>query len=71
MSGFVVFAPSLLDRAQAKIELDRCTVNLVGMYPVYAGEAALIQRDGFDTWWSRLSPTGINEVDRPDVSLER
>lgn len=71
MSGFIVFAPSLLDRAQAKVELDRCTVNIVGMYPLYAGEAALIQSRGFDAWWSRLSQTGINEVDRPDVSRER
>jgi len=71
MSGFVVFGPSLLDRAQAKVELDRCTVNIVGMHPIYAGEAALIQSKGFDAWWGSLSQDGIYEVDRPDVSVER
>ena len=54
MSAFFVFASSLLDQKDAKIELPDRTVNLVQLYPIYEQEISLLERLGptkffFDT----------------------
>ena len=55
MSGFAIFAPSLVGRAlpreDTSIQLSGYKVHLSGMYPIYEGEAALIGRIGLEEFW--------------------
>ena len=71
MSGFVIFAPSLstraLDQQQARVELSQFPVFLMGMYPIYDGEAALIQRIGLERFW-KLDGFDPWDVRRADLS---
>jgi hypothetical protein len=67
MCGFVVFAPAILDERAMKLTLVTKTVNLVGMYPIYSGEAELIRQIGLETFW-RLPDLNLLDVKRADIS---
>ena len=49
MQAFVLFAPSILDRADyTNITLDYYKVNIIGMYPLYKQEIETINRIGLE-----------------------
>lgn len=55
MNAFVVFALSVLDPADARIELPDRTVNVVQMYPIYDEEIEMIKFEGV--------PAFLDEID--------
>lgn len=46
MIGYFTFAPSFLNKSQSTIELPTKTIHLIGMYPIYKEEVALLQEIG-------------------------
>jgi len=72
MSGFVIFSPSLVDRvvpkSRASVKLSSFTVFFAGMYPIYAGEAAMIAEIGLEKFW-HLDGFDPWNVKRPDLSV--
>jgi hypothetical protein len=69
MSAFFVCFPSVLDREAATVRLPDRTIHFVGMYPIYEGEIALIQRLGPANFW-QLEGYDPWSVHRPDLSLQ-
>jgi hypothetical protein len=67
MSGFLVFTPAALDRLSLRIELPTKTINLAGMYPIYAGEPELIRSIGLEEFW-QLPGLDLLDVKRADMS---
>ncbi len=67
MSGFLVYVPAALDHETLRIELPARSVNLAGMYPIYAGETELLARIGLKDFW-RLPGLDLLDVLRTDVS---
>ncbi len=52
MDGFVVFAPLVLEAADARIDVGAdLPVNVVGVYPTYASERALVAERGLEAFW--------------------
>jgi hypothetical protein len=51
MNAYLVFAPSFLDRDQAKFELGGKPIHLVGMYPLFNEEIAIYDRIGLKEFW--------------------
>jgi len=51
MNAFLVFAPSFLDKEQAKFELPDRTIFLAGMYPIYNEEIDLYNHIGLEGFW--------------------
>jgi len=51
MNAYLVFAPSFLDKEQARFELPDRTIHLAGMYPVYDEEIAIYDRIGLKDFW--------------------
>lgn len=58
MTAFVVFAPSVLDRADfTGVDVgDKLPINITGMYPIYDGERLWIHEH---TWTRSGSSSGI------------
>jgi hypothetical protein len=54
MSAFVVFAPSIVEQEDARIELPDRTINLVQMYPIYEEEIDDIKFEGFPKFLNRI-----------------
>ena len=53
MDAFLVFAPSILDKkdfADIDIGLDY-KINIAGLYPIYASEMELIEKNGLEKFW--------------------
>ncbi len=71
LSAFVAHAPALPGRAltpaETTIPLEDRTVHLVGMYPLYEGEVALIERIGLDGFGA-LPDYDPWDIRRPDLS---
>jgi hypothetical protein len=67
MSGFLVFTPATLNSVLLRIELPTKTINLAGMYPIYAGEAELLREIGLEEFW-RLPGLDLLDVKREDMS---
>ena len=53
MNAFLVFAPSFLEKEQARFELADRTIILAGMYPIYDEEIELYERIGLKAFWHR------------------
>ena len=55
MSGFFLFAPTLVERALTRdeyaIPLPHYTVFLTGLYPMYAEEISVYRRIGLEQFW--------------------
>lgn len=52
MDGFVVFAPLVLDREAATVDVgDDLPVHIAGLYPVHASERAYIAAQGLEAFW--------------------
>lgn len=55
MSGFFLFAPTLVERTLVRqeyaIPLSRYTVFLTGLYPMYAEEITVYRRIGLEQFW--------------------
>lgn len=52
MDGFVAFAPAVVERDDARIEVgDHHPVNLVGLYPTYLSERHFIRQHGLKAFW--------------------
>lgn len=52
MTGYVLFAPSVLDPSQWQVSFgSEDQVELVGAYPVFDGEAEFMQRHGLQAWF--------------------
>jgi len=51
MNAFLIFAPSFLDKEQARFELPDRTIHLAGMYPIYDEEIELYDRIGLKEFW--------------------
>jgi hypothetical protein len=52
MDGFVAFAPSVLDRDDARVEVgDGHPINLVGLYPTFLSERQFIRQRGLEAFW--------------------
>jgi hypothetical protein len=54
MTAFVVFATSVLDPKEARIDLPDRSINLVQMYPIYEDEIKLIEVEGVGKWLDRV-----------------
>jgi hypothetical protein len=69
MTGFVVFAPALLDAKQMRVKLPggQLPINIVGMYPIHGGEAALLAKIGLEAFWN-LKNFDPYDVKRRDLS---
>lgn len=53
MDGFVVFAPAVLDRDSATVDLgDDHPVHVQGLYPVHRSERAFIRENGLEAFWA-------------------
>lgn len=53
MDGFVVFAPAVLDRVSATVDLgDDHPVHVQGLYPVHRSERELIRERGLEAFWA-------------------
>lgn len=52
MDGFVVFAPAVLDRDSATIDVgDDHPLHVQGLYPVYSSEREFIRAHGLQAFW--------------------
>lgn len=51
MNAYLLFAPSFLNRDQAKFVLPDRTINLVGLYPIYGEEISTYDRIGLKAFW--------------------
>ncbi|WP_435769411.1 suppressor of fused domain protein [Nocardioides sp. SYSU DS0651] len=52
MDGFVVFAPAVLEEADAAIDLgEELPVHLMGVYPTYESERTFIDEQGLEAFW--------------------
>lgn len=52
MDGFVAFAPLVLDREAATVDVgDDLPVRIVGLYPVHASERAFVAAHGLEAFW--------------------
>jgi hypothetical protein len=51
MNTCFLFAPSFLDKDQAKFEFSDRTIFLIGMYPMYDEEIEIYQRIGLEAFW--------------------
>lgn len=51
MSAYLVFAPSFLDKQDARFELSDRVIYLTGLYPVYNEEIAIYDRIGLEAFW--------------------
>lgn len=67
MTGCFILSPAILSPEQARFTLPGKTINLVGLYPVYAGEVELIQQIGLEQFWY-LEGYDRFSVIRPDLS---
>ena len=64
MDGFVVFAPAVVEEADASIDVgEDLPVHLVGMYPTYESERDYIDEHGLEAFWA-LGPDPY-DVRRP------
>jgi hypothetical protein len=66
LDGFVVFAPSVLDKDEAKVDVgDALPIHIVGTYPTYFRERTFIQQNGLEAFWGlRWDPY---DVTRPSA----
>jgi hypothetical protein len=65
MNAYLLFAPSFLDREQAKFVLADRTVNLVGLYPVHNEEIEIYDRIGLEAFWHADGFEMYNPVRKP------
>ena len=72
MDHFVIFAPTLLDQQDFLNVLDapegapaQDVVNIAGIYPIHASEAAAINDGGMEAFWK--SGADLYDVTRPPV----
>jgi hypothetical protein len=70
MCGFFVFAPAILHQDKLKMVVPTKTINIVGMHPIYSGEAALIQKIGLEQFLHlpEFNRIDMCDVKRPDMS---
>jgi hypothetical protein len=53
VSCFLVFAPAVLDRDEARVEVgEHHPVNIVGLYPLHRSEREFVRRHGLDAFWN-------------------
>lgn len=51
MNACFLFAPSFLDKEDSKFVLPDCTINLVGLYPMYDEEIEIYKKIGLEKFW--------------------
>lgn len=52
LDGFVVFAPSVLDQDDARVDVgDSLPIHIVGMYPTFTSERGYIKENGLEEFW--------------------
>ncbi|MCI0647433.1 MAG: suppressor of fused domain protein [Chloroflexi bacterium] len=66
MTGFFVFAPTVLSLEEAAIQLPDRTINLVQLYPIYREEYGLIEEMGTPDFFFR-EDVNLRDVNRPVV----
>jgi len=54
MTAFLVFAPSIIDQENARVELPDRTINVVQMYPIYEQEIDMIKFAGISAFLDEL-----------------
>jgi hypothetical protein len=53
MDAFLVFAPAVLDREDARVEVGTDhPVNIVGLYPLHRSEREFVTQHGLDSFWN-------------------
>jgi hypothetical protein len=53
MDAFLVFAPAVLDREDARVEVgEDHPVKIVGLYPLHRSEREFVRRHGLDAFWN-------------------
>lgn len=68
MRGFVIFTPSFISPDEGSIQLESKLVYLTQAYPIYPGEADLIQNKSFQDFWSDERLVDVYDVGRKDIS---
>jgi len=68
MSGFVIFKPSFLDLEQSVFQLPTTTVYLTQAYPIYPNEAQVIEKRGFEAFWTDERLKDVYDVGREEIA---
>ena len=68
LSGFVIFKPSFLSLEESVFQLPTKTVYLSQAYPIYPGEAKMIEKQGFEAFWMDEGLRDVYDVQREDFS---
>lgn len=68
MSGFVIFKPSFVEPEKGIFQFPEKTVYLSQAYPIYEGEAKLIEKKGFEGFWENKDFEDPYDVGRKDIS---
>ena len=68
MSGFVIFVPSFLNNEESVFQMPNKTVFLTQAYPIYPNEALMIEKLGFESFWSNKDFIDPYDTKRKDVS---
>lgn len=64
MSAFVVFAPTIMDRNEATVELTQWKIHVAQLYPIYEKEVSFIESDGLQAFFSHAG-VDYTDVRRP------
>lgn len=66
MTGFVVFGNPVFRDGECRIEVGELPINVVGLYPIYTDEAALLQKVGLERFWNEgdWDPFDVRRPDR-------
>lgn len=67
MSGFFVFAPSILEQHQTTLIMPEYKIFLKGMYPIYPQEIEIYHSIGLEAFWHNANFDMYN-VNRPQVT---
>ncbi len=69
MTGFVMYVPSFLNQEEAIFELaGNKTIFLTQAYPIYPGEAGIILKQGFESFWGHEKFQDPYDVKRDNIS---
>lgn len=70
MTGFVLYKTGFLPEGGGVFQLEGKTVYLIQAYPLYPGEAKLIEKKGFEAFWTDERLEDVYDVKRKDISTK-
>lgn len=68
MTGFVLYKAGLVNDGEGVFQLEDRTAYLIQAYPIYPGEAELIEKKGFEAFWTDERLEDVYDVKRKDIS---